>query len=107
MAAFETTLRALPYQEALASYLKTEEAETWAWFDSRDAQAEYAESLRLELLKQTYRLEPATYPELFAALSDAKDRLGLEIPVTIYQSQSNRDLNATLYFLPGEAHIVL
>ena len=108
MAVPESTLRALPYHEALAGYLKTEEPETWAWFDSAQAQSDYAESLRLQLLKHTYRLEPATQPALFAALEDAKARLGLAIPVTIYQSQQpQQELNASLFFLPGEAHIVL
>src|SRR5207244_7800088 len=74
--------------------------------DSAQAQADYAESLRLDLLKQTYRLDPPTHPGLHAALADAKARLGLEIPVTIYQSQRSFELNAALYFLPGEAHIV-
>src|SRR6185436_12532299 len=58
------------------------------------------------LLKHTYRLDPAAYPELFAALTDAKAKLGLDVPATIYQSQFNRELNAGLYFLPGEVHIV-
>jgi hypothetical protein len=44
---------------------------------------------------------------LFAALTDAKAKLGLDVPVTLYQSQTNRELNAALYFVPGEAHIVL
>ncbi len=96
----------MPYQVALANYLKSEEPETWAWFASAQAQAEYAESLRLELLKQTYRLEPAAYPDLFAALADAQARLGLAIPVSLYQSQRNLQLNASLLALPGEAHIV-
>lgn len=107
MAVPESNLRPHPYQEALADHLRTEERETWAWFDSTEAQSNYAESLRVELLKQTYRLEAATHPALFAALADAKSRLGLEVPVTVYQSQGNRELNAALYFLPGEAHIVL
>jgi hypothetical protein len=106
MAASEITLRPLPYHQALADYLKTEEPETWAWLGSAKSQSTYADSLRLELLKQTYRLEPATYPEVFAALEDAKAKLGLEIPVTLYQSQSQRDLNASIFCLPGEAHIV-
>lgn len=106
MAAPDFNLRAHPYQEALANYLKTEEPETWSWFDSTEAQSNYAESLRLELLKQTYRLEAPANPELFAAVAEAKTRLGLEVPVTVYQSQSGGELNAALYFLPGEAHIV-
>jgi Peptidase family M48 len=100
-------LHHLPYQEGLASYLEREEPETWAWFSSAEAQSTYAESLRVELLKHTYRLDATAYPELFAALTDAKAKLGLDVPVTLYQSQSNRELNAALYFMPGEAHIVL
>ena len=106
MAAQPPALRILPYHEALADYLEREESETWQWFGSSDAQSTYAESLRVELLKHTYRLDEAGYPELFAALADARSKLGLEVPVTVYQSQSNRELNAALYFVPGEAHVV-
>lgn len=107
MAVSDPILRALPYHDALAGYLKSEEPEAWAWFDSAQAQADYLESLRLELLKHTYRLEAALHPELFAAVADAKARLGLDIPITLYQSQTNHALNAALHFLPGEGHIVL
>lgn len=106
MAAADSALLPLPYQEALASYLKTEEPETWAWFDSAAAKSEFAETLRVDLLRQTYRLDPAAYPELFAALGDAQAKLGVGTPVTVYQSQNNQQLNAALYHLPGEAHIV-
>ena len=106
MAVPDSTLRALPYHDALAGYFQTEEPESWAWFESAQAQADYAESLRLDLLKQTYRLDPATQPELFAALADAKTKLGLDIPVTVYQSHHAQHLNAALCFLPGEAHII-
>lgn len=107
MAALDPQSLVLPYQDALAAYLKTEEPETWAWFASADAQSSYAESLRLDLLKHTYRLDPATYPDLAAAINDAKTKLELDVPVTVYQSQNNQQLNAALFYLPGEAHIVL
>jgi hypothetical protein len=106
MAAPEITLTVLPYHEALANYLKTEEPETCAWFGSAQVQSDYVEGLRVELLKQTYRLEATAYPELFAGLAEAKARLGVTAPVTLYQSQNNQQLNATLFHLPGEAHIV-
>lgn len=106
MAASESTLCALPYHEELANYLKTEEPETWSWFASAEAQSSHAESLRVDLLKHTYRLDPAAYPVLFAALADAKAKLALDVPITVYQSQSSRELNAALYFVPGEVHIV-
>jgi hypothetical protein len=106
MAASESTLQVLPYQEALANYLKTEEPETWSWFASTEALSSHAESLRVDLLKHTYRLDPAAYPDLYVALADAKAKLEIDVPATVYQSQSSRELNAALYFLPGEVHIV-
>ena len=106
MAPPDSPLQPLPYHEALADYLSAEEAEAWAWFASAQAQSDYAEELRLELLKQTYRLDAATYPELFRALDQARACLAPELPVTLYQSQKNQSLNASIYCLPGEAHIV-
>lgn len=51
-------------------------------------------------------MEAQAYPELFVALSEATTKLGLEVPATLYQSQSNRESNAALCYLPGEAHVV-
>ena len=51
MASPETQLQPLPYHEALANYLSAAEAEAWEWFASAQAQSDYAEELRLELLK--------------------------------------------------------
>lgn len=100
-------MRPLPYHEALATYLREQEPETWAWFDSTQAQADYAENVRLDLLKQTYRLEPTTHPALFEALTAAQARLGLgAVPATLYQSQTAQHNNAALCYLPGEIHII-
>jgi hypothetical protein len=100
-------LRPLPYHEALVAYLKANEPETWDWFASAKSLAEHADALRLQLLKQTYRLELGSYPELAAAIDEAKQRLNISAPVTLYQSQVSRELNTALYYLSGEAHIVL
>ena len=101
-----TQLQPLPYHEALADYLSNAEAEAWEWFASAQAQSDYAEELRLELLKQTYRLDATTYPEAFRMLEQARACLTPDLPVTLYQSQKNHGLNASIYHLPGEAHIV-
>lgn len=106
MAVADSALLPLPYQDALADYLRAEEPETWAWFDSAQAKAEFAEGLRVDLLRQTYRLTPEAHPELFAALNDALAKLSVHAPVTLYQAQTSNQLNATLYHLPGEVHIV-
>jgi predicted SprT family Zn-dependent metalloprotease len=104
--ALEHNLEPLPYHLELRDYLKSEERELWKWFASAQAKTDYAEQLRLELLKSTYRLDPAAHAELYHCVEEAKVRLGLGHPVTLYQAQNSQQLNAALYYLPGQGHIV-
>jgi hypothetical protein len=96
----------LPYHLELRDYLKSHEHALWNWFASARAQADYTENLRLTLLKSTYRLDADRHPELYLGVETAKARLGIEIPITLYQAQNSPQPNATLYFIPGEGHIV-
>ena len=57
-----SSLEPLPYHRGGVEYLKTQETELWRWFASTQAQADYAESLRGELLKTTYRLDASISP---------------------------------------------
>lgn len=100
-------LEPLAYHAALCRYLKENEAELWQWFSSAQSQADYSETLRLELLKNTYRLDPGSQPALFHQAAAVMERLELNVPLTIYQAQQSRELNAALYYIPGEAHVVL
>jgi predicted SprT family Zn-dependent metalloprotease len=102
----QPSLEPLPYHAELRDYLKVAERELWNWFSSAQSQADYAEKLRLELLKTTYRLDPETHAELHQSVAEAKARLNLDIPVTLYQAQNNPHLNATIFYNPGQAHIV-
>jgi hypothetical protein len=102
----ENNLEPLPYQVELRDYLKSEECDLWNWFASAKAQADYTENLRMELLKSTYRLDAATHPDLFQAAEQVKQQLQLDIPVTLYQAQNSSQLNAALFFMPGEGHVV-
>lgn len=106
VAALEQNLDPLPYHVELRDCLKSQERELWNWFASARAQAEYTENLRLELLKSTYRLDADGHPELYLSVEAAKARLQLDIPVTLYQAQNSPQANASLYFMPGEGHIV-
>ncbi|WP_050785871.1 M48 family metalloprotease [Pedosphaera parvula] len=99
-------LKPLPYHVELRDYLKSQERDLWNWFASAQAKADYTEHLLLELLKATYRLDPANHADLYAAAEEAKQRLQLNIPITIYQAQNSNQLNATLYYIPGEGHLV-
>jgi hypothetical protein len=99
-------LEPLAYHVEARDYLKSRERELWNWFASAETKANYTESLRLELLKATYRLDPEGHPDLYAHLDAAKASLQLDLPVTLYQAQTSAHLNAALFFIPGEGHIV-
>lgn len=101
------SLPPLPYHVELRDYLKTRERALWDWFSSARARADYAESLRLELLKTAYRLGLESHAELHRLAGEAKAALELTVPVSLYQSQQPSPPNASLYYLPGEAHLVL
>ena len=103
----EHHLDPLPYHIEVRDYLKASEPDLWRWFASARAQADYTEQLRLDLLKSTYRLDPVAHPDLHRSLDEAKARLQLDIPVTLYQAQNSPQPNAALLFIPGEGHIVL
>ncbi len=79
----------------------------WRWFASSQTQADHADSLRSELLKTTCRLDADAHPELYEQAKTACARLALDVPVTLYQSTQSGELNAALFHLPGEAHVVL
>src|SRR5260221_7060682 len=102
----EHKLEPLPYHVEVRDYLKSQERELWNWFASARAQADYTQNLRMELLKSTYRLDADTHAELFKNLEEAKMGLNLDIPVTLYQAQDSPQLNAGLYFIPDECHVV-
>lgn len=97
----------LPYHVAIRDYLKSEESEVWNWFASNRVQDEQVEAVRFELLKSTYRIDRDDASSLYETADAVADSLALEAPVTIYQAQNPGGLNASLAYLPGEAHVVL
>jgi hypothetical protein len=100
-------LEPLPYHVDVARYLQTHEAELWAWFSAEKLRAEQSESVRLELLKSTYRLERDAHPALHVGAGEVAAKLGLDAPLTLYQAQGGIGLNASLAYVPGEAHLIL
>src|SRR5882762_8172574 len=100
-------LAPLSYHVGVAEYLQRHEADRWKWFSADRFRAEQSESVRLDLLKSTCRLERDSSPALYAAADEVAAKLDLAAPLTFYQSQSAGGLNASLAYVPGEAHIVL
>jgi hypothetical protein len=99
-------LAPLPYQQALAAHLQAHEPDVWRWAASAEAREEHAAAVRADLLRNSYRLDADAHPELHAHCNTAAQRMGVTARITLYQA-GDGTMNATLYFLPGEAHIVL
>jgi hypothetical protein len=98
-------LEPLPYHRQVVAYLRAEEADVWRWACSAESREEHAAKVRDALLKETYRLDRDAHPRLHAICDLAVARLGLKVPVTLYQAGEGA-MNASLFFLPDEAHVV-
>jgi len=99
-------VRPLAYQEEIRECLKAEESELWRWFSSEKFLDAYADDARLEILKCAYRLDRENHGALYAQADQVRARLELSAPLTLYQSQLSTQLNASLSYLPCEAHLI-
>lgn len=99
-------LKPLPYQSEVLAYLQDEEPDVWAWASSLSVQEQHSNEVRAQLLRDTYRLTTATHAQTYELCQLALERLQIQAPVTLYQA-SGSEMNATLFFLPGEVHVVL
>ena len=96
-------LGALPYHEDVAGHLQTGEAALWSWFESDQFSQNYADRVKLELLKSTYRLTRADHADVYALADTAAERLSLDLPVTVYQGYGGKGVaNAELDEADGE-----
>src|SRR3954468_22672653 len=98
-------IKPFPFHSDLRDYFKKQD-KTWSWFSEEKVKAEQQEAFKTDLLKNSYRIDPNTEPKVYEILNKAKDKLGIIIPITIYQSQS-MDNNAGVVFFENEAHIIL
>jgi Zn-dependent protease with chaperone function len=94
------------YHASVASYLHDNEREVWDWAAERTSRADQLDSLRAALLRDTYRLDPQSHADVHTVLNTAMERLGIQVPATLYQSPGEQ-MNASLYFVPGEVHIIV
>lgn len=102
----ESPIQPPAYHQALLDYLQTEQIDLWNWFSSHKARADSAESVRLELLKAAYRLDRGDAASVYQVADSVAKKMGLAA-VTLYQAQHSEGLNASLAWLPDEAHVVL
>ena len=67
----------LPYHRAIVQHLQSEEPGLWKWFASTRKREEAAESVRLDLLKSTYRLETPLHPKLYEPAGELCEHMAL------------------------------
>lgn len=103
----ETEPRPVPYHLELCEALRELEPGLWRWFASDEYGEKHAEQVRVELLKNTYRLPRDAHAELYATGDEVARSLELAAPLTLYQAQDAGVMNAGLFFVPGELHVVL
>ncbi|MBL8855759.1 MAG: hypothetical protein JNK57_17455 [Planctomycetaceae bacterium] len=100
-------LAPLPFHLQLTEFLREQDPEIWSWFRQDATRSESSEALKFELLKTTYRVDQETQVDLYATAATVAGKLGLDLPLTIYQAHHSEGLNASLAYIPGELHVVL
>lgn len=90
----------------LTRWLRDSEKEVWDWFADKERNQTDAEEMRLALLRDTYRLDADSHPDVFREIAAACQALGIEARVFAYQANHSLQPNASICHLPGEAHVI-
>lgn len=99
-------LTPLPFHDTLRLALRELEPGLWSWFSSDKFGKDYADNVRLELLRSTYRMPREQHALVYRLVDEIREAFGIEAPATLYQAQQDGPMNAALVFTPGELHVV-
>lgn len=99
-------IKPFPFHTDLRNHFK-KQGKTWSWFSEEKVKEEQQEAYKTDLLKNAYRIDSESEPKVYEILGRAKDKLGILIPITIYQSQTIEANNAGVVSFEKEAHIIL
>ena len=99
-------LSLLDYHLRTTNYFKKQNS-VWQFFANHIQKEEQLKEFKTDLLKNSYKFDETTDEmELYKKVNLAKEKLNLTVPVTIYQAQHIDEINASIVYLNGEAHIV-
>jgi hypothetical protein len=98
-------LSILPYHRATTRYFQ-DMAPVWDFFASHKHKSEQLVEFKTDLLKNSYKFDVDGDPDIYSKVQMVKDKLGLHIPVFVYQAQHSEEMNASIVYLNEEAHIV-
>lgn len=96
----------LRFHQDLVGCLRTQEPDTWAWFEKQQEDEAERKAIRLELLKQSVRLERDDEPDLYRWVDLARERLGFAREVFLYRAQNYEQLNCSVVGVGEDAHLV-
>lgn len=97
---------ALPYHLKVCNHFK-EQSKIWEFFASAKTRKDQLNELKTELLKNTYKFDPAFNQAIYDKVQLAKSKLGLEqLDVYLYQAQYTSEMNASIIYVENEAHII-
>jgi len=99
-------LTLLSYHQKVKDHFK-QQPKTWDYFALSKNKEEQLSLFKKELLKNSYKFDPATENFIYDKVNIAREKLGLQnLSVTVYQAQYTDELNASIVYLGNEAHIV-
>jgi hypothetical protein len=96
----------LLYHRQVLNYLKVSEKDVFNWYESAVSKSNYADAMRLELLKSSYRLERKSHPGLYSISDEVLKVMELDCPLTLYKSNEG-GTGAAIFYSPEEIHISL
>lgn len=98
-------LAALQYHKITTNFFQ-QQSQVWQFFAGHSNKEEQLREFKTDLLKNTYKFNEAVDTALYEKVNLAKVKLELLIPVTLYQAQHTEEMNASIVYIGGEAHIV-
>jgi len=99
-------LASLRYHQKVKDHFKSQ-TKTWDYFSISKNKEDQLQKFKTELLKNTYKFDSTADSFIYDKIAIAKEKLDLQnLPVTVYQAQYTDELNASIVYLKGEAHIV-
>ncbi|WP_404310777.1 M48 family metalloprotease [Neorhodopirellula lusitana] len=96
-----------PYLNELATFLQTHMPDAWQWMHSDRFARVDVESIRLELLRTTVRIDRAKNERVYSLVDKVAETLQLNIPVTLYQVQNPNGWNAAAMSIPDHADLLI
>lgn len=95
----------LAYHQLSTDYFRQQNS-VWSFFSNFSHREEQLKEFKTDLLKNTYKFDVVADTGLFQKVSIAKEKLGLDLPVYLYQAQHTEEMNASIVYLHQEVHIV-